>query len=437
MSDINKQLNLLALLAWPLWVALSLVLIFFGVFGTWAAFAPLQSAAIAPGYISVESKRKTVQHLDGGIVSEILIQDGDKVKTGDILLRLDDSLAKAALDLLEGQYIDLLAEESRLSAEQKELTHIEFNPYLEMNRSTPRVTQAVEAQLNVFAARSKAMQSKTEILRARIKEIKEQIRGFQIQQEASKKRLVLIEEEREDLEKAVSKGHEARTRLMTYEREKVEIEGIIGEITPRISHARLRIGETRLEILDLQTNLLNKVSSDLHTIHTRVLNMVPRMETARETLKRMTIRAPDSGIVVGLRYYTEGGVIPPGGSILDIVPDRSRYIVEAQINPQDIDVVKLGMPTEVRLTAFSLRNTPTVRGYLSKVSADHMRNETTGQAYYSAEVRLDLSRVTDIKPEQLYPGMPVDVLIITGERTTLDYLLTPINDSLSRAFREQ
>lgn len=435
MSD--QGFNLPVLLARPIAIALVLFTLFFGVFGVWASLAPLQSAAVAPGYIGVESKRKTVQHLDGGSVAGILVRDGDFVEAGALLLQLDDTIAIATRDLLTGQYIDLLAEESRLRAEHAEQPEITFLPYLRENADAARVRQAMESQINIFDARRKAMESKRQILAARIDEVEQQIEGFRIQRGALEKRLKLIEEEREDLRKIVSRGLEAKPRLQAFEREKVEIEGKIGEITSRISQARLRIGETRLEILDLQTKLLNQVAADLRGIRGKVLDMEPRLQTARDALERTAVRAPESGTIVGLRYHTIGGVIPPGGAILDIVPDQTEYIVEARISPRDIDVVKPGLVTEVRLTAFSARHTPTVIGHLIRVSADRMVSEKSGQAYYAAQVRLEMEAMDGIEPRELYPGMPVEVLVVTGERTALDYLLSPVNDSLARAFREQ
>ena len=442
MSDAVRPTYLLRPLSRAIGIAALLFILFFGVFGVWASLAPLQSAAVAPGYIGVESKRKTIQHLDGGSVAEIRVRDGDYVEAGQLLLRLDDAIAAATLELLDGQYTDLLAEESRLRAEHGRRPEIDFPPYLlervdEKGEGGGRAAQAIETQRGVFEARRRAMESKQRILAARIQETEQQIEGFRIQREAMEKRLVLIESERSDLQKIVSQGLEAKPRLRAFEREKVEIEGQIGEITSRIAQARLRIGETRLEVLDLESELLNRVAGDLRRIRGKVLDMEPRLQTARDALERTALRAPESGTVVGLRYHTIGGVIPPGGAILDIVPDQSEYIVEARISPRDIDVVRPGLATEVRLTAFSARNTPTVMGQLIRVSADRMVSEKSGQPYYAAQVRLELKEGGAIEPRRLYPGMPVEVMVVTGTRTTLDYLLSPINDILSRAFREQ
>lgn len=424
----------------PLRTAAWFALAFFVGLGGWSAFAPLSGAALAPGHVGIENQRKTIQHLEGGIIDKIAARDGDKVKAGDLLVRLDDTVPRSTYDLLEGQFIDLIVERARLNAEQEGADYIDWPDLLAIISNRERVGEAMRVQQALFDARREALQSRVDILRTGISHIQEQIRGFETQDEAVRRQLELIQKETEAVAQLVEKGLQARSRLYALQRTIAELDGTLGDIASRKAQARVLIGESELEILDLSTRNRNQVVGDLRTLASQIADMQPRLRAARATLDRLDLRAPVSGTVVGLQYHTEGGVIRPGAPVLDLVPEQSKFVIEAKVSPADIDVVSTGLPAEVRLVAFSSRITPTVPGHVTHVSADRLIDQATSQFYYQIKVQLDvdqaLLREFDFDLAQLYPGMPVEVMVVTAERTLLDYLLQPVTDMFARAFRE-
>lgn len=432
--------SLLASIRGPIWFAVALAVGFLLGFGSWAAIAPLTSAAVAPGFVGVETRRQTVQHLDGGLIAEINVAEGDSIAAGDLLLRLDDTIAGSTYDLLEGQFIDLLAERSRLRAEQSAAVELDNPEELAAMDNKARVDTAMRAQRDLFNSRRDTLRNRTEILDQRILKLKEQINGFSVQEASARRRLQIIGREQAAVERMVRQGLEREPRLLALQRTAAEIEGFLGDIISRHSQAQVRIGETRLEIIDLKAKTVNQVTGDLRDLAGRIADMEPRLRAARNTLERVEITAPTDGTVVALQHHTIGGVVRPGGRILDIVPSAAEFLIEAQVSPADIDVVRPGLPAEVRLTAFAARTTPTVAGTVVHVSADRFADQATQQHYYAVHVRLDpdpdLLAEFGLDLSALYPGMPVEVLVVTGKRTALDYLIQPITDSFARAFRE-
>jgi len=424
----------------PLRLALALVIAFFLGFGGWAAFAPLTSAAVAPGTVSVEAKRKTVQHLDGGIIAALEVREGDKVAAGDLLIRLDDTMAQSTYDLLEGQYIDLIAEQARLEAERARRVAIAVPPILAEVRNQARAEEALTVQRNLFESRRTALENRIAILESRKGKLEEQIRGYEAQAEAADRQRAIIARETEAVERMVRQGLEREPRLLALQRTMAEIEGFLGKTASNIAQAEVRIGEADLEVLDLESRTVNQVTGDLRDLAGRIADMAPRLRAAEATLRRTEIRAPVSGTIVGLQYHTVGGVISPGGRVLDIVPEDAELLVEARVSPADIDIVRPGMIAEVRLSVYAARTTPTVPGTVVHVSADRMTDQGTQEHYYDVHVRLDpgAAAAADYPATigQLYPGMPVEVMIVTGEDTLLNYLLRPLIDSFARAFRE-
>ena len=428
---------MLARLGGPIRAATLLIAVFVIGFGAWAAHAPLTTAAVAPGRVGVEIRRQVVQHLDGGIIDAILVHEGDEVEAGQLLIRLDDTMARSTFDLLEGQFIDMLAEQARLEAERAELESLDMTPELAAVVNADRVARAMRVQRDLFESRRRTLRNSIDILEQRILEIEEQVRGFAVQQASLEQRRTIISKEQEAVERLVRQGLEREPRLLGIQRAAAEIEGAIGEIRSRAAQAEMRIGETRLEILDLSSRMANQVTADLRDLAGRLASMAPRLRAAEATLGRIEIRAPASGTVVGLRHHTVGGVIGPGERIMDIVPGDLGLLVEAWISPADIDVVRPGLPAEVRLIAFAARTTPTVPGEVVHVSADRLSNQTGEQQFYAAHVLLTPTEGGMFpNVEELYPGMPVEVMVVTGERTALGYLIRPLTDMFARAFRE-
>lgn len=434
------DVSLLSRVRGPLTAA---VLIFAGFFvgiGLWSGNAPLTSAAIAPGTVGLQAERKIVQHLEGGLIQDITVKEGDRVRAGDLLIVLDDTMARSTLDLLTGQYIDLLTTRARLEAERSDADDLIVPEALAPFMDEPRTARSLAAERDLFQSRKEAYASRLQILDSRIKKLREQIRGFDAQSAALERQRVLIQKEQEAVEDMVERGLERAPRLYRLQRSAAELDGALGEIAARRSEADVLIGETELERLDFDARIRNQVTGELGELQGKVADMLPRIRAAQNTLERTEIRAPVDGTVVTLAYTTPGGVIRPGAPIMSIVRGGMEQIIEARVAPSEIDVVRPGLPAEVRFTAYSARTTPTLPGRVVHVSADRLSDDEAGTSYYAIHVRLDPLPDTAgsdvIRPEELYPGMPVEVMVVTGRQTLLEYFLQPFTDVLARAFRE-
>ena len=420
----------------PLLVAAIIILVFFGGFGAWAVLAPLDSAALAPGRVTVASNRKTVQHLEGGIVKELLVKEGDAVAGDQVLIKLDDTQARARLDLLYSRYDKLLATEARLETEQASAAEIVFPESLTSRRHQPQVAKILDAEKALFEARQRSTEGRIHIFHKRIDQLNKEISGLAAQVAAEDEQLVIIEDERASFEVLFKKGVVGKARLLRLKREAAKLKGERGDHLSQITQARQRIGETELEIIDLKNSMLNQVVSGLSDTQAELVDVSERLKAAEDILVRTDIRAPQAGVVMGLNVHTEAGVIAPGQRLLDIVPEDDTLVIEAQVTPNDIDVVYAGLPAQVRLTAFKQRNTPLLDGKLTRVSADSFTDERSGASYFLARITIDAAELKKLDGRELYPGMGAEVMIKTGKRTTMDYILAPLTDSLRRAFRE-
>jgi len=417
-------------------VGVLVVFVFFGAFGAWAALAPLDSAAIAPGTVNVLSQRKTLQHLEGGIVTEILVDEGSRVSAGDVVIRLDATQAKIRLDLLQGQLYAAEASAARLEAERDGLDAIQFPEALSaLVSEVPKVAKVMTGQQRIFAARKEQLTNRAQILNSRIRQLEEEINGLQAEISTQNRELVLIGEELDSVSSMVAKGVEPRTRLLALKRNAARIEGERAQNKAAIARARQAIGETSLQIDDLDANNLTEVVAELRTVENEIADARERIAAARDILSRTEVIAPVSGVVVNLQVHTTGGVVGPGEPLLDLVPGDDDLIIEARLALTDIDVVHVGLPARVQLTAFNQRSTPSFEGEVRHVSADRIEDRHSGEAYYRLRVEL-LEGQSDLELLELYPGMPVQVMVRTGERTLLAYLVEPIVDSFGRALKE-
>ncbi len=408
----------------------------FGAGGIWITTAQLESAAIAPGVVVVQSQRKTIKHLEGGIVEAILVSEGDRVKANQVMVQLDPTRAKANLDLLQGHHYAALALEDRLRAERDRVDNITFVKFLLDNQGDERVHDAIRGEQGIFVARRDAIIGQTAILNQKIAQLAEEIGGLQAQQKAERRQWKFIQEEISDQQKLYDKGHARKSRMLALKREAARLEGSRGQHLASIARAKQSIAEADLSILDLQNRRSSEVASKLREAEGEVDELEERLRSATDVLARTKIRAPQPGIVADLHIHTPGGVIQPGEPLMEMVPENDELVIEARVSPNDIDVVVVGMLAQIRLTAFNRRSTPTIDGLVTYVSADRLQDGPNGIPYYKTLVRVDPESLAKLDNVKLYPGMPADAYIATGSRTALNYFLSPITDSMARAMRE-
>jgi len=414
-----------------------IVLIFFGFFGAWAVFAPLDSAAIASGTLAVENNRKVVQHLEGGIVKEILVRDGDAVKAGQPLIRLVGIQPRAQLQLIRGQRNALLARAARLRAERDGNAGLSFPEELTAQGDDPRVQESMLGQLNIFEARRDAIEGQRQILGQRVAQFREEIVGVQAQIRSADEQLVLIEDELTGLQTLFAKGLTPKSRLLALQRRKAEIQGERGQNLSAIARAKQNITEAEIRIFELRTEQVSEVVSELREVETELLDLQERLGAAEDVQRRTDVISPADGVVVDMQITNVGAVIQPGERLLDVVPGNEKLVIDARVTPTDIDVVHPGLPAQVRLVAFNQRITPTVEGTVASVSADRLIDEATGESYFTARIEISNPDDPTLDGLVLLPGMPAEVLIRTGERTLLQYLVSPVQQSFTRSLTEQ
>lgn len=414
---------------------LVVMVVFVGGFGAWAGFAPLERAAIAPGVVSVSGKRKTVQHLEGGIVAGIPVKEGARVEAGETLVVLDDTRARASFSLLEAQHRSAAALQARLRAERDGLAGIRWPAWLRRRVAGEGADNVLATQERIFRARARSLDNRTAIYRRQIAQLRAEATGLGEEIEAQDRQLALLEEEIAAFRALVERGVEGKPRLLALQRARAEAAGARARNRAQVARVEQKVGEMLLTIEELGNTRLNEVAAALREVEVRLSDLREGMASARHVLSRTRVLAPVSGTVVNLRVFTRGGVVGPGEALMEIVPAGDRLVVEARVEPMDIDSVYRGLPAQVRLTAFSQITTPALSGEVARVSADRLVDERTGAPYYEARIALDAGQpgLADLK---LQPGMPAEVMIVTGERTALEYLLEPIVASFGRALRE-
>lgn len=421
----------------PIVIGSSIFAVFIVGMGLLAAFAPLSSAVIAPGVVRVEDNRKVVKHRDGGIVSQVLVRDGERVDAGQTLLRMDEVQARSAFEVYDNQYMSLLARRARFVAESSGFEEVIFPNALTERVGDERVQALMADQTALFVRRRQGLQSQTHILEQRLMQLDTRISGYEQQLNSIARQRELIEEEKAGVESLADRGYAPRTQVLALERAAVSLGGQVGALSSQIAEAGELKGETQMQISRIRDERLTEGSQGLSEVQTELSNTLPRLIAAKATLSLTEVKSPVAGTVLGLTQFTEGGVVGAGERILDIVPDDTQLIVQATIRPNDIAEIAAGMAAQVKLTAYLQSVTPSVDGEIIRVSADRITDEDGG-AYYTADVRINpqsLSR--SMRELRLYPGMPAEVIVATGNRTALDYLVSPISNSLDRAFREQ
>jgi len=414
---------------------LAVIVLILGGFSGWAITAPLTSAVIAPGVIVVDSSRKRIQHYDGGVVHEILVRNGTYVEKDEVLLRLDETRARASLTIVQSALESARILEARLIAERDEAP-LDFPADLKARDQDSSLANMIRAQQLIFEARRASFTGQQSILRQRVAQYQQEIVGLTAQQRALDRQIYLIEDELKGLQFLLDKGFTQRTRVLALQREVARLQGERGERIAEIARAHNTIGGTQLEILQIDKKFREDVVAEIRNTQAQISDLSERVSASRHLLDHVEIRAPVSGIVVGLEAHTIGGVIRPGDTILEIVPAEDRLVVEAQVHPMDIDMTTPGQEAEVRLTGMKQRTTPTLIGQITYISADRLTDNRTGAPYYLARVEVTERELSRLAGSPIQPGMPADVMIKTAERTVFQYLMQPLSDAMAKAWRE-
>lgn len=414
-----------------------LLLVLIGGIGGWSLIANLEGAVIAPGTVTVKANSKRVQHLEGGIVSEILIEEGQAVSKGAVLLKLDTTRDTASLAALDSNLNELIARRARLTAERQQKPAIDFPKKLsDKAASSAKISEILTTQTRLLEARRAAYDGQIDQLKQRVSELGELIKGLSAQQTATGRQLALIEKELKGLATLEEKGLVPQTRLLALQREKASLDGKTGELTASIARAKVQIHETELQMLQLERETMADVLTSLNDTTTRINQLEEQRIALQHKIKRLEIRAPIGGLVHQLAVHTIGGVIAPGDPVLMIVPGSAALIIMAEVNPADIDQVYQGQPVSIRLTAFDQRTTPELEGKVSLVPGDASKDAATGQMFYRVHISMERQELAKLKGGKLIPGMQGEVFIRTKARPVIAYLLQPFTDQLRRAMRE-
>ena len=405
--------------------------------GGWSAMFKIKGAVIASGVIVVEGEPKTLQHLDGGIVGEILVKNGDVVKQGQVLVRLDPTAIDASRTIVEKRLFEAQARIDRLKAEWNETTEISWSKILVDAKTRADVTEILTGQQKLFEARKKSMNGQVAQLRQRITQSREQIQGLRDLIDSKQAQISLIGEELEGLRTLLEKGYVSKTRVLALEREQARLGGDISTHRSDISRTNSAIGETEIQILQIKKDATSEILTELRQVESERSDLSEQLITASDQFKRIDITSPVAGIVHDMSVTTIGGVIAPGQAILQIIPTNERLIIEARIQPIDIDQVYVGQPARINLSAFSQRTTPQLDGFVINTSADSLIDQVTGAPYFSVRIEIPASERAKLGGLTLIPGMPAESFIQTEERTVLNYILKPFSDQLGRSFREE
>ena len=427
----DESVRHVALVGW------TIIALFFGGFGTWAAVAPLNGAVVANGVVKVEGNRKSVQHLEGGIVKQLRVKEGDHVNAGDVLIVLDDSQARAEYAVLLQDFIVLRATEERLKAELAHRLEMTLPDDLKAYSQDAYFNEVWNGQIGQMKARLTAIEGQRNVIKEKIAQLEHQIVGAQAQVKSFSAQLASVKDERDSLLPLLERGTVARPRVLQLDRTADGLEGQVADAQANIAKFRQAIAEQAQQTAQLDYDRAADATKDLRDTQARLLEVIPKMINAQTVLNRVEIRSPYTGKVVGLNVFSVGGVISRGDKIMDIVPDKESLVVEAQVAVEDISDVHPDMRAEVHLTAYKQRTIPIVHGEVMEVSADRLTDQKTGNPYFVASIRVDADELAALPNIRLYPGMPANVMIPTTERTAFDYLIGPLVMSFNHAFRQR
>ncbi|MBK0325888.1 HlyD family type I secretion periplasmic adaptor subunit [Rhodobacteraceae bacterium F11138] len=422
----------------PVLFGLAGLLLLLGGFGTWAVATNIAGAIIAPGRIEVDRNRQVVQHPDGGVVADILVDEGDNVALGQVLIRLDAKLLKSELIIAEGQLFELMARRGRLEAERDGADSIEFDPVLlNAAHGRPELADLIEGQKRLFHARRDSVARETEQLEKRRGQIRNQIEGITAQQDSMHRQIQLIDKELKNQKSLLSRGLAQAGTVLNLERTAADLEGTLGELVASEAQAQGRVTETDIEILKLGTRQREEAITRLRDLQYRELELAEQRRSLIERLDRLDITAPVSGIVYGLQVHTPRSVVRAADPVLYLVPQDRPLVIAARVEPIHIDKIFVGQSVTMRFSALDQRQTPELFGTVVQVSADAFEDNNSQLSYYRAEIALNEGEREKL-PEGtvLIPGMPVETFIRTDDRSPLAYLVKPMADYFTKAFRE-
>lgn len=409
--------------------------VFGGSFYVWAASAPIEGAVVAPGVVIVDSNVRTVQHLEGGIVEQILVRDGDKVDSGQVLVKLQNTVSSSNRNELMSQYFEALATEARLVAEQDGAESISFPKELSEKVGDSAAQAALKGQETLFDSRRQLLSDRLVILDRTKDGLQSEIEGLEGQITAGQRQLDLITEEYNDVSALLEKNLTNKPRVLQLQRDIAGLEGQIANYRAAIGTAKQKIDEADLRMVEMKATQATEVVGQLRETRARLYELKQQLTAAEDVYGRTEIRSPVTGVVKGLAIHTVGGVIAAGQPLMDVVPVSDKLVVQASIDPRDIDQVTEGLPAQVWLSAINRRSQTPIEGAVATVSADRLVDPTSGAPYYQARVELDRAEV-EKGTVPIQPGMGAEVMIRTGARTTWDYLSAPIAQFLTRAMRE-
>jgi HlyD family secretion protein len=416
---------------------LTVFVILAGGVGGWAGTTELSGALIASGQIEVDSNVKKVQHPTGGVVGELRVREGQRVRAGDIVLRLDQTVTRANLAIITKGLDELWARKARLAAERDGADAVVFPPQLEDRKTEPDVAEILANETRLFELRRTSRTGQKAQLRQQITQLDEEIIGMTAQQRAKKREVELITRELQGVRELYKNNLVQINRLTQLEREATRVDGEQAQLIAAVAQARGKIAEIELKIIQIDQDLSSEVAKEMREVDAKIGEFVERKIAAEDQLQRVDVRAPQDGTVFQLAVHTVGGVVAPGETIMLIVPDTDSLTVEAKVRPQDIDQVQLEQKAILRFPAFNRATTPEIEGEVSRIAADVTSDQRTGLSYYLVRISIPPGQLARLDERKLIPGMPVECFIQTGERTVISYLLKPLRDQLMRTFREK
>ncbi|MCC6778662.1 MAG: HlyD family type I secretion periplasmic adaptor subunit [Hyphomicrobiales bacterium] len=423
------RLNILA--------GVALVTVLAGAVGGWAATTELSGALIASGSVVVDTNVKKVQHPSGGVIGELRVREGDLVRAGDVVARIDQTVTRANLAIVSKGLDELSARKARLASERDGAESVLFPGSLEARTNDPDVTQIMAGEQKLFDLRRTARAGVKAQLRQQSAQLVEEASGLSAQQKAKVREIALINNELEGVRELFKKNLVQINRLTQLEREATRLDGEQAQLLASIAQVRGKMAEIELKIVQIDQDLSSEVSKEMREIDGKIGEFIERKIAADDQLQRVDIRSPQDGTVFQLAVHTVGGVIAPGEAIMLIVPNADNLAVEAKVNPQDIEQVRLGQKSRLRFPAFNTATTPEIDSEVTRISADTSVDQRSGLSYYLIRVSVPAHQLARLGQSRLVPGMPVECFIQTGERTVMSYLLKPLRDQLARTFRER